>query len=96
MHFNDTKYIIHYKNNTLHFSSGVQVFIFDYGIENNVDEKYDMQTLIKYVYFIYQLYQKDDNPTPLGKLCDYVAENWENVENMSRSDVLNQFYSSLF
>ena len=59
-------------------------------------EKYDMQTLIKYVYFIYQLYQKDDNPTPLGKLCDYVAENWENVENMSRSAVLNQFYNSLF
>ena len=84
-----------YKNSTFNFASGVQTFIFEYGVENNIDEKYDIQTLIKYVYFIYQLYQKDDNPTPLGKLCDYIAENWENVENMSRSDVLQQFYNNL-
>lgn len=95
MYFNPIKYTVHYKNSTFNFASGVQTFIFDYGVENNIDEKYDIQTLVKYVYFIYQLYQKDDKPTPLGKLCDYVAENWENVENMSRSDVLKQFYNNL-
>ena len=95
MYFNPIKYTVHYKNSTFNFASGVQTFIFEYGVENNIDEKYDIQTLSKYVYFIYQLYQKDDNPTPLGKLCDYIAENWENVENMSRSDVLQQFYNSL-
>jgi len=95
MYFNPIKYTVHYKNSTFNFASGVQTFIFEYGVENNIDEKYDIQALIKYVYFIYQLYQKDDNPTPLGKLCDYIAENWENVENMSRSDVLQQFYNNL-
>ena len=95
MYFNLIKYTVHYKDSTFNFASGVQTFIFEYGVENNIDEKYDIQTLIKYVYFIYQLYQKDDNPTPLGKLCDYIAENWENVENMSRSNVLQQFYNSL-
>ena len=95
MYFNLIKYTVHYKDSTFNFASGVQTFIFEYGVENNIDEKYDIQTLIKYVYFIYQLYQKDDNPTPLGKLCYYIAENWENVENMSRSDVLQQFYNSL-
>lgn len=95
MYFNFIQYTVSYKNHTFNFSSGVQSFIFDYGVENNFDEKYDIQTLIKYVYFVYQLHQKDDNPTPLGKLCDYVAENWETVENKNRSDVLNEFYNTL-
>lgn len=95
MYFNPIKHTVHYKDSTFTFASGVQAFIFECGVENNIDEKYDIQTLIKYVYFIYQLYQKDDNHTPLGRLCDYVAENWETVENMSRSDILKQFYNSL-
>lgn len=95
MYFNYIQHTVSYKNHTFNFASGVQSFIFDCGVENNFDEKYDIQTLIKYVYFVYQLNQKDDNPTPLGKLCDYVAQNWETVESMSRSDVLKQFYNTL-
>ena len=60
MYFNPIKYTVHYKNSTFNFASGVQTFIFDCGVENNIDKKYDIQTLIKYVYFVYQLQQKDD------------------------------------
>ena len=95
MYFNYIQHTVSYKNHTFNFASGVQSFIFDCGVENNFDEKYDIQTLIKYVYCVYQLNQKDDNPTPLGKLCDYVAQNWETVESMNRSDVLKQFYNTL-
>lgn len=94
MYFNYIQHTVSYKNHTFNFASGVQSFIFDCGVENNFDKKYDIQTLIKYVYFVYQLNQKDDNPTPLGKLCDYVAQNWEIVENMNRSDILEQFYNT--
>lgn len=39
------------------------------------------------------MYLKDSNPTPLGELADYVAENYERLSRMeSRYDMLADFY----
>lgn len=88
-----TKFQVIYNGKTYEFDAGAKVMIFDYGLNNNMDKK-SIHTLLRYVDFVYELYLKDDNPTPLGTLCDYIAENWKKVTNskLSRSDILDKFY----
>jgi hypothetical protein len=69
--------------------------IFDYGVNNEIDRKYGMKALKEYVALVYELYLSDDNPTPLGTLCDYVAKYWKKLKNKGRYDILSEFYFSL-
>lgn len=87
------KFQVIYKGESYEFDSGAKLMIFDYGLSNDMDKK-SVHTLLRYVDFVYELYLKDDNPTPLGTLCDYIAENWKKFRytNLDRSDILEKFY----
>ena len=86
------KITIEHKGKTYKFNSGAEAYIFDVGILNGVKE----DILLKYVGFVYMLYLKDQNPTPLGDLADYVAENWDKgVMYLDRSTILEEFYDNL-
>lgn len=76
---------------TYEFDSGFEVYIFDIGTMH----EFEGDELIKYVSFVSELYLKDNNHTPLGHLCDYVAEHWEEVQKLDRRDILNNFYDSI-
>ena len=85
------KITIEHNSKTYEFMSGVQAYIFDVGTLNGVPE----DKLLKYTEFVYWLYIKDQNPTPLGHLADYIAEHWEEVQGRTKWDILEDFYSSL-
>ena len=69
--------------------------IMDYGILNELDRKYGIKSLTEYVALVYELYLSDSNDTPLGKLCDYIAEHWKKVRNKDRYDILDEFYLTI-
>lgn len=70
--------------------------IFDYDINNDLDRKYGMKALKEYVALVYELYLSDNNDTPLGKLCDYIAQHWKKLQNKGRYEILDEFYFKLF
>lgn len=85
------KVTIEHNNKTYEFTSGVQAYIFDVGTLNGVPE----EKLLNFTEFVYWLYIKDQNPTPLGHLADYIAEHWEEVQGLDKWEILDRFYNSL-
>jgi len=71
---------VNYDNQIYTYKSGTETMIFDYGINNEIDRKYSMKALKEYVALVYELYLSDSNATPLGKLCDYVAQHWKKLK----------------
>ncbi|MCX4376025.1 MAG: hypothetical protein OSJ61_07625 [Lachnospiraceae bacterium] len=87
---------VNYDNQIYTYKAGTEVMIFDYGVHNEIDRKYSMKALKEYVALVYELYLSDSNDTPLGKLCDYVAQRWKKLKNKGRYDILEEFYLSIF
>lgn len=85
------KITVEHNSKTHEFTSGTPAYIFYVGTLNNVPE----DKLLEYVSFVEWLYFKDCNPTPLGKLCDYIAEHWEEVQELDKWTILDDFYSSI-
>lgn len=78
------------------FPFGSQAYIFHTGILNGFYDDYGIDVLLQYVEFVHSCYLSDDNHTPLGSLADYAAENWPMVRKKSCSEVLGEFYTSIF
>lgn len=85
------KITVEHNGKTYEFSGGCQAYIFDVGTLNGVEE----HRLLEFVEFVYWLYIKDQNPTPLGHLADYIAENWEEVQGLDKWTILENFYETL-
>lgn len=75
------------------FDTGSKAFIFHTGINNDIHNNYSMKELLDYVNYVYRCYIDDDNPTPLGALADYIAENWENVKRLGYRNITELYYS---
>ena len=73
------------------FESGAKCYIFSFGNYWDIPES----EILKYVEFVHNLYLKDSNPTPLGHLCDYIAEHWADVQGKDKWEILDDFYMSL-
>jgi len=86
------KITIEYENQVFEYQNGYQAYIFDYAIENEFDKKYGFEELKRFVYRVGECYLKDSNPTPLGTLTDFMAQNWETLKELSRYDILDKFY----
>lgn len=86
------KYEVTYKDKTYSFSDGALCYIFDMGVYNELDRKYSRKQLLEYVWKVHDCYCSDSNQTPLGALCDYVAEHWRKLKSESRYDILDNFY----
>lgn len=84
--YNDKKYIFEY---------GSQAYIFHSGIYNDIDTKYGIDCLLDYVALVHKCYLSDCNRTPLGELCDYVAEHWNEMKILDRLEILDKFYSEI-
>ena len=91
---NKITFQINYKGKTYSFVYGSEVYIFHTGIYNDMDKKYGMETLLKYVWLVHNAYLSDSNRTPLGAFADYVAENWKKVKGLNRCDLLEKFYET--
>lgn len=83
---------ITYNGETYDFVSGTESYLFYIGLLNDMDERYGMEAVKEYVSLVNACYLKDSNDTPLGKLADYIADNWEEVKDKSRYDILENFY----
>lgn len=92
---NKLSFHVNYNNNIYTYNSGTEAMIFDYGVLNELDRKYGMKTLKEYVAFVYELYLSDSNDTPLGKLCDHVAQHWKKLKSKDRYDILDEFYLTI-
>lgn len=86
---------VNYDNQIYTYNSGTEAMIFDYGVNNDLDRKYGFKALKEYVALVYELYLSDSNDTPLGKLCDYVAQNWKKLKAKDRYDILEEFYLTI-
>lgn len=82
---------VNYDNKVYTYNSGAEAMIFDYGINNEIDRKYGIKALEEYVALAYKLYLTDDNPTPLGTLCDYVAQHWKKLKAKNKYEILDDF-----
>ncbi len=85
------KITVEYNGKTYEFDSGTKTNIFYAGTLNGIDD----HKLLDYVEFVHWLYLKDQNPTPLGHLCDYIAEHWDEVQELDKWTILEDFYDSL-
>lgn len=85
------KVAVEHNGKTYEFPGGAQAYIFDVGTLNGIPE----DKLLKYTEFVYWLYIKDQNPTPLGHLADYIAEHWDEVQGLDKWTILEEFYHSL-
>ena len=54
------------------------------------------QKALKYTNLAYQVYIKDDNDAPIGKLFDYIVDNYDEIieKNLTRSNILSGFYAN--
>ena len=86
------KITVEHNNKTYEFNSGVQAYIFDVGTLNGFPE----DKLIKFVGFVEWLYIKDSNPTPVGHLADYIAEHWDEVQELDKWAILDKFYATVY
>lgn len=86
---------VNYDNEVYTYQSGTESMISYYGALNNMDRKYGLRGLKEYVALVYDLYIKDSNDTPLGRLCDYVARHWKKLKNKGKYDILEEFYFNL-
>ena len=91
----DISFHVNYEGNVYTYKSGTETMIFDYGVNNDLDRKYGLKALKEYVALVYELYLSDSNDTPLGKLCDYIAQHWKKLKNKDRYEILNEFYSNI-
>ena len=89
----ELNFIVMYGKETFCFKQGSKAFILHAGIENEIDEKFGIQGLRKYTNFVHDCYLADINNTPLGALADYIAENYEELKDKGRYEVLDKFYS---
>ena len=80
-----------YRGKTYNFNSGAEAYIFDIALINGVYE----DNLFTFVEFVHWLYLHDQNPTPLGSLADYIAEHWEEVQELDKWTILEKFYDSI-
>lgn len=86
---------VNYDNIVYTYKSGTEVMIFDYAILNEIDRKHSLKALKEYVALVYELYLSDSNDTPLGKLCDYIAQHWKKLKNKDRYEILEEFYLTI-
>lgn len=86
------KFYVKHNGKEYEFDSGAECLIFDYGNYHDIPES----EIMTYVNLVHNLYLKDNNPTPLGHLCDYVAENWEDVLGKDKWEILGDFYMGLY
>lgn len=84
-----------YNNENYSFEFGSEVYVFHTGIYNKIDKKYGIKELLNYVNLVHECYLKDSNRTPLGDLCDYVAQHWKKLKNKGRYEILEKFYSEI-
>lgn len=84
-------FYVKHNGNEHTFDSGAKCLIFDYGNYWDIPES----EILEYVEFVHYLYLKDNNPTPLGHLCDYIGEHWADVKGKAKWDILYDFYMSL-
>jgi hypothetical protein len=89
----DLQFTVTYGNNTFTFEQGSNAYIFHIGAYNDIDKKYDIKELLRYVSFVHECYIADDNHTPLGALADFIAVRWDKLKNKGRCDVLEKFYT---
>ncbi len=90
---NDLKITVQYQGQSFEFNYGSQVYIFHAGVYKDMDTKYSMDILLQYVSFVFNCYLSDSNRTPLGSLADFVADEWEEVKDMGRYELLDKFYA---
>lgn len=86
---------IEHNNKIYNFNLGYEAYIFDHAVSQGIDKKYGEKALKEFVCLVGDCYLKDTIPTPLGALSDYVAMNWKTVKELSRSDILEEFYDHL-
>ena len=83
-----TKYNIQKDDTTITFDSALDLFIYDTvstQTEKDIKEKAELTRC---------LYLKDDIGTPLGELCDFVAnqKNYNTMKDMRHLEALNYFF----
>lgn len=91
----DFKIQVTYKDKTYAFEYGSQAYIFHTGIYNEIELKYGIDGLLEYTALVHDCYLSDSNRTPLGELCDYVAEHWKRLRNKSPRKILEKFYTEI-
>lgn len=74
---------VEYNGRVYPFGSGYEAMIFDCALKNNFIERYGEENLLKYIGFIRRF--------PIDDFCDFVARNWEAVQNLSCSDVISEY-----
>ena len=86
---------ITYNDKIYAFEYGSEAYIFHTGIYNDIDQEYGIESLLEYVELVHECYLSDSNRTPLGELCDYVAENWSDIKSLDRHGILEKFYTEI-
>ena len=89
------KITIEHENHVFHYEHGYQAYILDYALYHDIDKRYGIEGLKELVGLVSACYLKDENPTPLGVLTDFMAEHWEDIKTLSRYNVLSRLYSQL-
>lgn len=91
----DIKIQVIYNDKTYAFEYGSQAYIFHTGIYNEIELKYGIDGLLEYTALVHDCYLSDIYRTPLGELCDYVAEHWKRLRNKSPRKILEKFYTEI-
>lgn len=83
---------IKYGKHTFEYENGAELYIFHTGIHNEFDKRYGIKGLLAYTAFVYDCYIEDSNPTPLGRLGDYIAHHWKKAQKQGIYETLDKFY----
>ncbi len=84
-----------YNGNVYAFEYGSEAYIFHTGIYNDIDKKFGINGLLEYTAKVHECYLSDINRTPLGELCDYIAEHYKKARKMSTHKLLEKFYTEI-
>ncbi len=88
------KITIEFNDKIYNFEHGYEAFIFCAAINNEFNKTHPSE-LKAFVLLAGECYLKDSNHTPLGELSDFMAENWNEIKDLSRFDILDKFYKQL-
>lgn len=86
-------FTVSYGRHTFEYKNGAEVYIFHTGIHNNFPKRFGIKGLLAYTTFVYDCHIEDSNPTPLGRLGDYIAHHWKQAKKDGIYETLEKFYS---
>ena len=74
-------FTVTYENHTFIFDNGTKAYIFHWAIILEIDKRYGIEALEKFIAFVLKYHKEADETWDFGSLCIYISDCWDNLND---------------